>query len=111
MQDQVKTFEVRFLMNIANNSMFDHAEKSIQKRYKLKKKENIYEQMTLEIVEHIESMIASQTDPDHWSLNGYKTLAEGWRQLEELGTWKIRDGDLTEEEVDKIMAEKYGWYR
>ena len=94
MQNQVKNIEVRFLINIANNSMFDHAEKSIQKHYRLKKKENIYEQMTLEIVEHIESMIASQTDPNHWSLNGFKTLAEGWRHLEELGTWKLRDAAI-----------------
>ena len=91
MEDRVKNIEVKFLINIGQNSMFENTEKSIQKYYKLKKKENIYEQMTLEIVEHIESMIASQTDPNHWSLSGYKTLAEGWRILEDMGTWKLRD--------------------
>ena len=91
MEDRVKNIEVKFLINIGQNSMFENAEKSIQKYYKLKKKENIYEQMTLEIVEHIESMIASQTDTNHWSLSGYNTLAEGWRILEDMGTWKLRD--------------------
>ena len=91
MEDRVKNIEVKFLINIGQNSMFENAEKSIQKYYKLKKKENIYEQMTLEIVEHIESMIASQTDTIHWSLSGYNTLAEGWRILEDMGTWKLRD--------------------
>mgnify|MGYP005623742937 CR=1 FL=1 len=50
-------------------------------------------------LEHIESMIASQPDPDHWSLYGYKTLAEGWRQLEELGTWELRDTAIENGEV------------
>ena len=87
----IKNIETRFLINIANNSMFENAEKSIQKNYKLDKKENIYEQMTLKIVEDIESMIASQKDPNHWSLYGYKTLAEGWRDLDDMGVWKLRD--------------------
>jgi hypothetical protein len=99
MQNRIKNIETRFLINIANNSMFDHAEKRIQIQYKLDKKENIYEQMTLEIVEHIESMIASQPDPNHWSLNGYKSLSEGWRQLEELGTWELRDAAIENGEV------------
>ena len=99
MQNRIKNIETRFLINIADNGMFDAAENKIQREYKLDKKENIYEQMTLEIVEHIESMIASQPDPNHWSLNGYKTLAEGWRQLEELGTWKLRDAAIENGEV------------
>ena len=99
MQNRIKNIETRFLINIANQSMFEHAEKRIQIQYKLDKKENIYEQMTLEIVEHIESMIASQPDPNHWSLYGYTTLAEGWRQLEELGTWELRDAAIENGEV------------
>lgn len=99
MQNRIKNIETRFLINIADNGMFDAAENKIQREYKLDKKENIYEQMTLEIVEHIESMIASQPDPNHWSLNGYKTLAEGWRQLEELGTWELRDAAIENGEV------------
>lgn len=99
MQNRVKDIETRFLINIANQSMFAHAEKGIQQQYKLDKKENIYEQMTLEIVEHIESMIASQPDPDHWSLYGYKTLAEGWRDLDDMGVWKLRDEAIENGEV------------
>ena len=94
MLSPIKNTETKFLINIANNSMFDHAVKRIQQEYKLDKKENIYKEMTLEIVEHIESMIASQPDPDHWSLYGYKTLAEGWRDLDDIGVWKLRDEDV-----------------
>ena len=88
MLSPIKNIETKYLINVANNSMFKFAEKSIQQKFKLDKKENIYEQMTLEIVEHIESLIQSQPDPDHWSLYGYKTLAEGWRHLDDMGVWK-----------------------
>ena len=70
--------QVKYLVKIAERTLIEHAEEDLLKNYGLKKHISLHKQLTREHINHIEEMMNSEGDPNHWSLVGYQNVIDVW---------------------------------